>query len=64
MQKLRYKVLINWSGEVLEFYTVTTSANQALRNAIRQCSDKVGMSVKYVRDYVMDANKRRWEVKS
>lgn len=62
--KQRYKVIINWSGEVLTFYSVTTSANQALRNAIRKCAKKVGYDKKFVEKYVMDPNARRWEVKT
>lgn len=63
MQKQRYKVLINWSGEILEFFTFTTSADQALRNAIKRCARKVGYREEYVKKYVKDPNARRWEVR-
>jgi len=59
---MRFKVLINWSGEVLTFLTCTDSERKALKNAIRQCAKKVGMSERFVRNYVMEDNKRRWEV--
>jgi len=61
--KVRYKVIINWQGEVHEFYRHAVSANQALRYAIRELARKVGYSTKYVRNYVMDKSKDRWEVK-
>lgn len=60
---MRYKVLINWYGEVLTFYTVTTSSDKALHNVLRQCSKRLGRTLKSVRDYVMDEGHQRWEVK-
>jgi hypothetical protein len=63
MEKLRYKVTINWSGEIHSFYRHATSAPQALRHAIRELSRKVGYSTEYVKKYVMDEEARRWEVK-
>jgi len=62
--KARFKVTINWNGEIHEFYRWAVSADQALRHAIRELARKVGYSTRYVRDYVMDSNSRRWEVKS
>ena len=61
--KVCYEVLINWQGEVHEFYRWATTANLALRYAIRELARKVGYSTKYVRNYVMDKSKDRWEVK-
>ena len=62
MYRKRYKVLINWSGEILEFYTHSTSPEAALKNALRRCSVKVGYNLVYVKKYVMEPNARRWEV--
>jgi len=57
--KTRYLITINWQGENHEFYRHATSADQALRHAIRELARKVGYTTKYVRDYVMeDANDR------
>ena len=61
---MRYKILINWSGEVHKLYTHSTCERRALLNAIRQLAKKLGREVKGVRDYVMDGNYRRWEVKA
>jgi hypothetical protein len=60
--KTRYQITINWKGEVHEFYRHATSADQALRHAIRQLAREVGYTTKMVRDWVMDTNYRRWEV--
>jgi hypothetical protein len=62
MAKTRYKIVINWSGEVHEFYRHATSAPQALRHSIRELARKVGYTTRYVRDYIMDSNQQRWEV--
>lgn len=62
MEKLRYKVTLNWQGEVHEFYRHATSAPQALRHAIRELARKVGYSTKTVQAFIMETNKRRWEV--
>lgn len=62
MEKLRYKVTVNWQGEIHEFYRHATSASQALRHAIRELARITGYATRYVRDYVMDTNQRRWEV--
>lgn len=64
MEKLRYKVTINWQGEVHEYYRHATSKPQALRHAIRMLAREVGYSTKYVQSYVMDLGSSRWEVKS
>lgn len=60
MEKVRYLITINWSGQVFEFYRHANSSEQALRHAIRQLAREVGYTTRYVRDYVMDAN--RYEV--
>ncbi len=62
MEKLRYKITINWKGEVHEFYRHATSAQQALRHAIRELARKVEYETRMVRDYVMEPEARRWEV--
>ena len=62
MEKPRFKITINWQGEVHEFYKHATSGPQALRHSIRELARKVGYSTRYVRDYVMDPNQSRWEV--
>lgn len=59
---MRYKVIINWYGEILTFYTKATSEEIALSNAIIQCAKKVGWSRWSVRNYIKDENYRRWEV--
>ena len=60
MEKVRYLITINWNGQVFEFYRHANSSEQALRHAIRQLAREVGYTTRYVRDYVMDAN--RYEV--
>ena len=63
MEKTRYKIIINWQGEVHEFYRHATSPAQALRHAVRELARKVGYSNKYVQSYIMDLGSSRWEVK-
>jgi len=62
MEKTRYQITINWQGELHSFYRHATSADQALRYAIRELARKVDYSARFVRSYVMDANSRRWKV--
>ena len=62
MEKVRYKVVLNWQGEVHEFYRHATSPAQALRHAVRELARKVGYSNKYVQSYIMEPNQQRWEV--
>ena len=62
MKKVRYKVTLNWQGEVHEFYRHATSKPQALRHSIRELARKVGYSTRYVQNHIMDTNSRRWEV--
>ena len=62
MEKRRFKVVINWSGEVHEFYRHATSVDQALHHSIRALARQVGYTTKFVKDYVMDEGHQRWEV--
>jgi hypothetical protein len=62
MDKVRYKVMINWKGEVHEFYRWATSPAQALRHAVRELARLIGYETRMVRDYVMNSETRRWEV--
>jgi hypothetical protein len=62
MAKIRYKVNINWKGEVHSFYRHATSPQQALRHAIRELARKVGYSTKFVSDWIMDESADRWKV--
>jgi hypothetical protein len=40
--KFKFKVTVNNAGEILTFYTTTTSVNNAKRNAIYQLAQKLG----------------------
>jgi hypothetical protein len=40
--KHKFKVTVNNAGEILTFYTTTTSPNNAKRNAIYQLAQKLG----------------------
>ena len=62
MEKLRYKVTLNWQGEIHTIYRHATSKPQALRHSIRELARKVGYSTKYVQSYIMEPNQQRWEV--
>lgn len=42
MEKFKFKVVVNNAGEILTFYTVTTSPNNAKRNALTQLAKKLG----------------------
>lgn len=41
-EQFTFKVTVNNAGEILTFYTTTTSVNNAKRNAIYQLADKLG----------------------
>ncbi len=62
MEKVRFKVILNWQGEVHEFYRYANSSNQALRLSIRELARKTGYAARFVRNYIMDTQARRWEV--
>ena len=62
MKKTRFKITLNWQGEVHVIYRHATSPPQALRHAIRELARRVGYSNKFVRDYIMNEEARRWEV--
>lgn len=42
IEKFKFKVVVNNAGEILTFYTVTTSPNNAKRNALSQLAKKLG----------------------
>ena len=42
LEKYKFKVTVNNAGELLVFYTTTTSPNNAIRNAIYQLAKKLG----------------------
>lgn len=42
VEKYKFKVTVNNAGEILTFYTTTTSPNNAKRNAIYQLAQKLG----------------------
>lgn len=60
MEKLRFKVTLNWQGQVFEFYREATSAEQALLHSIRALAYKVGYTTRYVKGHIMTGN--RYEV--
>jgi hypothetical protein len=62
MDKIRYKVVLNWQGGVHEYYRYATSKPQALRHSIRSLAREVGYTTRYVRNHIMDTGARRWEV--
>ena len=42
IEKFKFKVTVNNAGEILVFYTTTTSTNNAKRNAIYQLAKRLG----------------------
>lgn len=42
MEKFKFKVVVNNAGEILTFYTVTTTPSNAKRNALSQLAKKLG----------------------
>ena len=63
MEKKRFKGRVNWHGEVMDFYTVTVNERAALKNVVSQLALKVGRTRYAVRQYVMNEDYQRWEVK-
>lgn len=61
MKKGRFKVILNWQGQVFETYHLVKDENQALRNAIRKLADEVGYTNVYVRNHILNGN--RYEVR-
>ena len=62
MEKPRFKITLNWQGEVHIIYRHATSADQALLHAIRELAHQVGYSTRYVKNYIMQSNSQRWGV--
>ena len=59
---MKFKVTINWYGEVHVIYTHAKDANKALNNACHQLAKLVGYNFGYVKSYVKDENKNRFNV--
>lgn len=47
--KQKYKVTINWSGQLLEYFTRAFNEEQAKRNVIVKVANAVGYTRYYVR---------------
>jgi hypothetical protein len=62
MEKQRFKITLNWQGEVHTIYRHAASAPQALCHAIRELARKVGYSNEFVKKYVMEDVYDRWRV--
>ena len=60
MQK--YKVTLNYMGEVHIFYTSAVNSGKAVLNAVSKLSNKLSKSKYYLRNYILDG-KDRWKVK-
>ena len=58
-----YLVQFNWHGEVLSFFTQATNEMEALRNALWVLAENVKWSLKSVREYILDRNACRWEIR-
>jgi hypothetical protein len=48
-KKEKYLVKVNWSGEILEYYTRVFNEEQAKRNVIVKVANAVGYTRYYVR---------------
>ena len=48
-KKEKYLVKVNWSGEILEYYTRAFDEDQAKRNVIVKVANAVGYTCYYVR---------------
>ena len=59
MKKL---VTINWHNEVHKIWTTAKTNEAALRNAVGQLADKLGMYYRFVYYYVTDPKYDRWRV--
>jgi hypothetical protein len=58
----KYKVTINWHGEVLTFYTFAKNEKKALINAMVRLAGSLNCHVRLVKYYVEDVNANRWKV--
>ena len=59
---MKYKVTLNWHGELHIFYTHSISRAKALANAIIKLAGKLGRSNYSVRQYFI-GEKDNWKVK-
>ena len=62
MEKPRFKITLNWQGEIYVVYRHAASADQALQHAIRELARRVGYSTRFVKNYIMQPSSQRWEV--
>jgi len=62
MIKPKYKVTINWKGEIHQLYTHSSTELSALHNCIGQLAKKLDLTPSYVRNYVLEDRKDRYYV--
>jgi len=61
--KTLYQVTINWKGEIHRLFSCSSTKHKALHNCIRQLAIGLGLSVSYVRNYVLEDGKDRYTIK-
>jgi len=59
----KYKVTLNWFGEVTVIYTHSITEKAALQNVMRRLGQTLGVSFSRVRAYILNSQKDRWRVK-
>lgn len=59
----KYKVTLNWFGEVVTIYTHSMTEKSALQNAMRRLGQTLGVSFSRVRVYILNSKHDRWKVK-
>ena len=57
----RYKVTLNWYGELLKLYTNATGILNAMNNAQFQLANKLGINVGVVKRHINSGDKIRVE---
>ena len=61
----KFKVIINWKGEIYNLYTRAPNTNKALHNGINQLAKILNLTMSSVRNYVTDGKNKYtiWELK-
>jgi len=54
MNSFKYKVTLNYYGQLVIIYTVTNSPKKAVNNATYQLAQKVGKDLSFIRRYFND----------
>ena len=60
---MRYRITINWKGEIHKLYTTCDGKDKALSNAISRLARLLGVNRRVINNYINEG-KDRWKINS